>query len=232
MTNTPKKPARGLRGFLFLGAIVFLGGALLWSQGDLISPVQSTSMLVNLSSSDAGFAMVGDGQRPTAATTTTDSAAVADTSTVTAASKTTTSASSDSSVTAASMTLEEFMLALTTAGVDVEAVTATMAAEGRSLDNLLTVVNSGRTTIEELASRLQNTSASTTATSTSEQMPAGEMRQGGESSSLLDFRWDELGSVAYNLWFILATTIVVILLGKPAGWLVNRINRTTKPSIW
>jgi hypothetical protein len=226
MTPTRKNPARGgLRGFLILTIIVVLSGALLWSQGDLISPVQSTNMLLSLSSGEAGFAMAGEGRQmpPASASTTT----TADT-TVAVTTTTTTSTGS--------MTLDEFTAALSAAGVDVEAVAATMSAEGRSLDNLLAVVNSGRTTVAELATRLQasasgqTTSVSTTTTTSSTvgQPPIGER---DESNGLLNFQWNALGSVAYNLWFILVTTILVILAGRPVGWLVNRMNnRTTRTS--
>jgi hypothetical protein len=218
MKRTNKRS--GLRGFVILVAIVVISGAFLWSQGDLINPMQSTAMLISMSSGEAGFAMVGVDAPPRSAETTTaaEDAAVTETSTSESASAETAVETSTAETVAAAtgtITLEEFTIELTANGVDVEAVSATMSEGGRSLENLLTVVNSGRVTVADLATRLKGET-------NTEIIPTPEE---GSSAQLLDLRWDELGSVAYNLWFMLAITAVVIVLARPVGWLVNRIKR-------
>ncbi|MBL8133279.1 MAG: hypothetical protein JNL42_15565, partial [Anaerolineae bacterium] len=131
-----------------------------------------------------------------------------------------TTAAETTTVTAAgAMTLDELTAQLAAAGVDVETVSAEMSAEGRSLENLLSVVNSGRVTVADLAARLNGE------TTTEAQMPPSE-----SSTLLLDLRWDELGSVAYNLWVMLAATLAVIVLARPAGWLGSRVKRAPQTS--
>ncbi len=231
MAHTAKKRS-GIRGFIVLTLIVVVLGGYLWSQGDLISPVETTTMLINVSSSDAaGFAMVGERGTPpdTTASTDSDTTVAAETTAdteVQAEASTTVDAAAEASMettNATALTMDEFVAQLAAAGVDVDAVSASMSAEGRSLDNLLTVVNSGRTTVADLAVRLsgQTVVRDTGSTETS----AGTVPEGG-STSLFDLRWDEIGSVAYNLWFILAVTIFVIVVGRPVGWLINRLKRT------
>jgi hypothetical protein len=220
MQRTNKRS--GVRGFVILVAIVVISGAFLWSQGDLINPMQSTAMLISMSSGEAGFAMVSeDAPAARSAETTTvtaENTAVTETSTSESASAETaveTSTSETVAATTGTMTLDEFTTELAANGVNVEAVSATMSEGGRSLENLLTVVNSGRVTVADLATRLKGET-------NTEITPASEE---GISTQLLDLRWDELGSVAYDLWFMLAITAVVIILARPAGWLVNRIKR-------
>jgi len=235
MAHTAKKRS-GIRGFIVLTLIVAVLGGYLWSQGDLISPMETTSMLVNVSSGEAGFAMVGERGTPPdmAASTDVDTTVAAETAADTAVPAETNStvataaeASTDATSTTA-LTMDEFVAQLAAAGVDVDAVTASMSAEGRSLDNLLAVVNSGRTTVADLAVRLSGQTVvrdtGSTEDSTATAAPTGGA---GGSTSLFDLRWDEIGSVAYNLWFILAVTIVVIVVGRPVGWLINRLKRTT-----
>ncbi|MBK9747793.1 MAG: hypothetical protein IPO91_13560 [Chloroflexi bacterium] len=235
MAHTAKKRS-GIRGFIVLTLIVAVLGGYLWSQGDLISPVETTSLLINVSSSDAGFAMVGERGAPpdttvsdtatTAAETTADTSVDAEVQ-----AETTTTDAADVSITSetattGTLTMDEFVAQLAAAGVDVDAVTASMSAEGRSLDNLLAVVNSGRTTVADLALRLSGQTVVRDTGSTED--TAVTVPEGGEagSTSLFDLRWDEIGSVAYNLWFILAVTIVVIVVGRPIGWVINRLKRT------
>ncbi len=224
MARAQQRPRRRFLGFAVLVVLVITSGVILASQGDLISPIQSTTMLISMSSGEDGFAMVGDRPSPPDSAETITSAAeqpdasVADTSAAVDESAVTETTSEGT------MTLEQFTAELAAAGVDVESVSATMSAEGRSLENLLAVVNSGRTTVADLAVRLSG--ATTDATSTSAE---GAQPLSGESStSLIDFRWDEIGSVAYNLWVMLAATVAVIVIARPAGWLVNRIKRSPR----
>jgi len=202
-----RKSRHNLLKFIALVAIVVALGGVLQQQGDLISPLQSTALLLSLNSGEPGIAPEGDAPVVQAdavsATDTTDSAAQA----------------SDDSTTAAAtetMTLETFTAELAAAGVDVEAVSASMSAEGRSLDNLLTVVNSGRVTVADLAARLNGES-----TSSEDAAPAPS----AESESLFNLHWEDFGSVLYDLWVILAATVIVIILGRPASWLKNRLRR-------
>ncbi len=224
MARAEKRPRRSLRGFLILVALVVISGAILWSQGDLISPVQSTAMVISMSSGEDGFAMISDrsalpGSAETVAETAADAHAEVSTETSVETSSTAAEQPEAAAVTTGTMTLETFTAELATAGVDVEAVSASMSAEGRSLENLLAVVNSGRTTVADLAARLSGDSA----------QPPSETESETESTSLLDFRWEELGSVAYNLWVILAATAAVIVIARPAGWVVNRMKRVQRP---
>lgn len=227
MAHTAKKRT-GIRGFIVLTLIVAVLGGYLWSQGDLISPVETTTMLVNLSSSDdAGFAMVGEREAPPDVAASTESETAAAGTDVQAESSTVVETAAETSTESGSttgLTMDEFVAQLAAAGVDVDAVSASMSAEGRSLDNLLAVVNSGRTTVADLAVRLSGQTVTRDTGSTEDTAAPGS----GDaiSTSLFDLRWDEIGSVAYNLWFILAVTILVIIVGRPVGWLINRIKRT------
>lgn len=198
-----EKSRHSRRSFFILVVVVVLSGVLLWSQGDLRSPLQSTAMLIGLSAGEDGFAMVGEERRPPDMTARTTSAE-------------TNSAAPETA--SGTMTLETLTAELAAAGVDMEALSATMAAEGRSLENLLSVVNSGRVTVAELAARLNGDSTTIAA-------PPAE-----GSAALLDIRWEELGSVAYNLWFMLAATVIVIVIARPVGWLVNRLKRAQPAS--
>ncbi|MBK8020848.1 MAG: hypothetical protein IPK19_05325 [Chloroflexi bacterium] len=221
MARLERKNTNGLRGFIILVAIVILSGAILWAQGDLISPVQSTTLVLSMSSGEPGFAMAEDGALPDREAA--ESSAVEASASESANSAVEASAAQPAEeTTTGTMTLEDFTTALAAAGVDVEQVSADMTAQGRSLDNLLVVVNSGRVTVEDLAARLKGDAPSGTE-------PPADVAEGG-STSLFDFRWEELGSVAYNLWFMLAATVFIIVIGRPAGWLVNRIKRNAKPS--
>lgn len=230
MAHTTKKRS-GIRGFIVLTFIVAVLGGYLWSQGDLISPMETTSMLINISSGEAGFALVGERGAPPdmVASTDSDTTVAAETAADTSAAAAV-PAETNTTVAAASttaLTMDEFVTQLAAAGVDVDAVTASMSVEGRSLDNLLAVVNNGRTTVADLAVRLsgQTVVRDTGSTEDSTATAAPTDRAGG-STSLFDLRWDEIGSVAYNLWFILAVTIFVIVVGRPVGWLINRLKRT------
>lgn len=224
MAQRAQKHRRSIRSFFILVAVVIVGGLVLWSQGDLISPVESTAMLIGMSSGESGFAMVGDRPAPS-------DQAGNDTGTTTVAQTTQgetagTAASTTETVTtttaAGTMTLETFTAELAAAGVDVEAISATMAAEGRSLENLLAVVNSGRTTVADLAARLNGESSTEIRT----------VPENDSSDGLLDIRWDASGSVAYNLWVILAATVLVIVIARPIGWFVRQIKRAPQiPSI-
>lgn len=75
----------------------------------------------------------------------------------------------------------------------------------------------------------QIVTASDESIATEQQMPA----QGGDhssSSSLFDFRWDQIGSVIYNLWVIAAVTVVVIMLSYLSSAFNNRRLRNTHNS--
>ncbi|MCC6615107.1 MAG: hypothetical protein IT320_16640 [Anaerolineae bacterium] len=203
-----RKSRHGLLKLLVLVAIVVALGFALEQQGDLISPLQSTTLLMSLNSDEAGFAPDGDApalqaDAESAAVTTDSAAQVSDDSTT--------------ATTTEAMTIETFTAELAAAGVDVEAVSASMSAEGRSLDNLLAVVNSGRVTVAELAARLNGETAST-----ENSAPAPS----SESDSLFNIHWEDFGSVLYDLWVILAATVIVIVLSRPASWLKNRLRRT------
>lgn len=213
--SVPSKP-NGIRGFVVLVAVVILGGIVLWSHGDLISPLQSSALLLSLSGSEPGFAMVGEAREapaPAAASADTSQAAAEDASLVI------------ETAPAAPMTLETLAAELSAAGVDITALTAQMNAEGRGLENLLAVVNSGRVTVAELAARLQNTQNAPAAEA---QVPPSEVS--AAETGLFDLRWEEIGSVAYDLWFMLAMTVVVIVVARPVGWLVNRLRRSSTAS--
>ncbi|MCC7208431.1 MAG: hypothetical protein IT323_14075, partial [Anaerolineae bacterium] len=185
-------------------------------QGNLISPLQNTALLINVASGGQSFSMVGD-DRALAAPADADEAVSADASVSGLPSATT------ASVSQGTMTLETLTAELAAAGVDVDAVSAKLTAEGRSLDNILAVVNSGRTTVADLAARLQTTTADTSGTSAATAAETGPSEPA--SAGLLDIQWGELGSVAYDLWFMLAVTVVVIVVARPIGWLVNRVKR-------
>lgn len=218
--NTRRTQARqGGLAFAVLVAIVIVSGAFLWTQGDLISPLQSTTLLMELSSGEAGFAMVGEtGTRTEAPTTTTTEQSTTE--------STTSAAEPVVASPVEQMTLETFTAELAAAGVDVEAVTANMTAEGRSLENLLAVVNSGRVSVADLAARLQGETNNAPTSESEGTLPPGE-----GSSELLNLRWDELGSVAYDLWVILATTVLLIVVSRPVGWVVNRLKSVTQSRV-
>ncbi|MBX3082418.1 MAG: hypothetical protein KF716_12350 [Anaerolineae bacterium] len=219
MARTKHHRRRNLRGFLLLVAVVVIGGVILWSQGDLINPLESTVLLLNTSSSANGFAMVGEDRTHVdnaADSSQSDTSASADNLTEV---NTVENPTGDQTAPTETMTLEMLTAQLAAAGVDVEAVSADMKAQGRSLENLLVVVNSGRVTVADLAARLKGES------STSAQAPSEASSDPQVNTGLFDIHWDELGSVGYDLWFMLAVTIVVIVVARPIGWLVNRIGR-------
>ncbi len=198
-----------LRAFIILVAVVIVGGLILWSQGDLINPLEGTLMLIDTSSGRGAIAEETENSPVGAAASAPERAAVAEPVSEPTA--------DHAVVTTGTMTLEALTAELATAGVDVEAVSATMKAQGRSLESLLSVVNSGRVTVAELATRLKVESAGDS------QAPAAE-----DSSELQDIQWDEFGSVVYNLWFILAVTAAIIVIARPAGWLVKQIKRRSR----
>jgi hypothetical protein len=79
--------------------------------------------------------------------------------------------------------------------------------------------------VAELATRLNgesNNSEGSTSTDTE-----GNERDEG-STGLLNIQWNDIGSVAYDLWMMLAMTVVVIVLGRPVGWLVNQIKQAQR----
>ena len=207
---------RNRRGFLILVAVVLVGGLILSSHGDLTNPLETTLLQLNLSSQGDGFTMIGGGPPssvPSGASSESNSAANG----VSASEPAAVPASTGGTMTLATLTAE-----LAATGVDVSAVAASMSAEGRSLDNLVNVVNSGRVTVAELATRLKGE----TAGAGEAQEPSSEGATGrGQSAGLLDVRWDAIGSVAYDLWFILAVTAAVITIRYSIDWLISRFKR-------
>jgi hypothetical protein len=205
-----RKSKNNVLKFLVLGGIVLVLGLVLQRQGNLISPLESTTMLMNLSSGEAGFALGdrtrGSGEAPPNTSGETNTA-------------TTPNDLAAKTAPTVKLTMETFTAQLAAAGVDVSAVSASMSAEGRSLDNLLTVVNSGRVSVADLAARLKGENAN------GEQPPTSGPESG--SQSLFDFHWEDFGSVLYDLWVILAVTLVVIVLERSASWLKNRLHRAT-----
>lgn len=229
MVRQKRKQHQSRRAFLILVVIVLVSGVLLWSQGDLISPLQSTSLLLNTSSDNPGFAMVDESDKPETRTTVGQSDTTGSTESEDTVTESTTQQDTAVQTNTGAMTMDELVAELAAAGVDVDAVSASMTAEGRSLDNLLVVVNSGRVTVADLATRLKgDTASSTGSTATSDENPRPD--DDDNSQSLLDIHLDEIGSVLYDLWFILATTVIVIVLARPAGWLVNRIKHALRIS--
>ncbi|MCA9886007.1 MAG: hypothetical protein KC708_23690 [Anaerolineae bacterium] len=56
----------------------------------------------------------------------------------------------------------------------------------------------------------------------------GRGREGSNNSlSLSDIQWDDIGSVFYNLWLMLAATVLVIIIARPIGWLVKQVRSRT-----
>lgn len=225
MARSTRKTFRIERSFVILVMVVALGGAILWSSGDLISPLQSTELMLGMSG-DPGFAMVGEGgARPERTTETTETQDAEPSEAAI-----TTDASAETTAAVETMTMDAFLVELAANGVDVDAVSAQMSAEGRSLDNLLAVVNSGRVTVAELATRLQPAAVEASDAETSPSESGVNTEAPIENGSgLFDIRWDEIGSVAYDLWMMLAVTVVVIVVARPVGWLVKRLPQSRQP---
>lgn len=59
---------------------------------------------------------------------------------------------------------------------------------------------------------------------------SGRPEGDGETTSLLSFSWDQIGNVFYNLWVMLAATVVVIVVSKPVGWVVKRLKQPRRPA--
>lgn len=205
VASRASKRLTALRSFALLVIIVAVMGGTLWWQGDLISPVENTRLLVNVSSDGNGFAMVGEAEAAR------DSAPEPSTIVETTAPETTIV---EETPVVATMTMEEFVAALTAEGVDMDAVNATMTEGGRSLDNLLAVVNSGRVTVTDLALRLKGEAPTSINPVSAETAP-----------SRYAIHWEELGSVVYDLWVMLAVTAALIVVARPVGWLVKRVKQ-------
>jgi hypothetical protein len=43
------------------------------------------------------------------------------------------------------------------------------------------------------------------------------------SGLLAEIRWDEVGNVFYDVWYIAAATALVYLIGRPIGWFFKQI---------
>lgn len=65
----------------------------------------------------------------------------------------------------------------------------------------------------------------------SEPPARGEMGDKPQESYTLadyfDFSWDDIGSVVYNAWMMLALTVAVIVIARPIGWVVKTAKRVT-----
>lgn len=49
-----------------------------------------------------------------------------------------------------------------------------------------------------------------------------EGRDGGGSMNFWNIQWQDIGSVFYNIWLMLAATVAVIVIARPIGWLMKR----------
>ena len=211
MTRFEQRHRHQRRDFFIFTAAVIISGLLLWSQGYLISPFEGTLLLLNTAADANSLAEETD-------SSTADSGTISPTERG-AVSQPAVEPTAAHGEVPGTMTLEALSTELTAAGVDVEALSADLTTQGRSLETLLTVVNTGRVTVAELATRLIADSAATT-----EDQPAEV------NSELESIQWDEFGSIVYDLWLMLAATIVVIVIARPAGWLAHALKRRTKRS--
>jgi hypothetical protein len=251
--STPNK-RRGIRSFILLLVVVLIGAAALQQSGYLETPLQSALMIVNLASGSDNFAMAGEDRLPppnmSATTTDTDADSddVAEASVQTASTDddsddvaeasvqtaSTSSISTSTQATTGTLTLDAFTAELAAAGVDVNTLSATLAEQGRSFDDMLAVVNSGRISVADLAARLNaessGTATTTTATTTTDAPPERDGDEAGSAGLLSSIRWDEFGSVLYDLWFFLAVTAAVIVIARPIGWLVNHFRPARRPA--
>ena len=214
---TPRRKNKAnTRSFLILVASIVIIGGYLWSQGELISPLKNTNLIMSLSAQDDGFRAVGDAPAQPAAQAESAEPVSAEETNTTAE---TVQEDTEEEPVIEQMTMEDLLAELVAQGVDIEAVTAEFEAEGRSLENLLPVVNSGRVSVEELAIRLRG-----------ETPDYGQPPVEEDHSILSDIHWEELGSVIYDFWIILVVTLLVIVFGRPFGWLMKQLKQTPKPA--
>lgn len=57
---------------------------------------------------------------------------------------------------------------------------------------------------------------------------AGEMPEGGGTMEFWNIQWDSIGNVFYNLWVMLTTTVIMIVIARPIGYLVKHIKPRRK----
>jgi len=57
--------------------------------------------------------------------------------------------------------------------------------------------------------------------------PAGEQGSGGEQASI---NWSQLGNVLFDLWFLCATTAVVIVAQKAGRYLIQQVKQHRQPA--
>jgi len=53
--------------------------------------------------------------------------------------------------------------------------------------------------------------------------------EGGGSTDAITINWSQAGDVAFNLWFLAATTAVIIVVSKFSGFLIRQVRQRRQP---
>lgn len=61
------------------------------------------------------------------------------------------------------------------------------------------------------------------------EMPEGAEFQGRGGEESASINWSSIGSVLFNLWYLAATTAVIIIIQRPLGFLITRIRQRFHP---
>lgn len=89
-------------------------------------------------------------------------------------------------------------------------------------------------TLDTESSDASEPSADATAVTEQRPRPEGLAEDGvmpAMSYTLADyfsFSWDEIGEVFYNLWVMMALTVMVIIVGRPIGWIVKHFQKPAR----
>ncbi len=83
-------------------------------------------------------------------------------------------------------------------------------------------------TLDNSAGATQDTTAAQGDLLTSTGFENAPRNRGNTTYTLVDyfnFSWDTFGGVLYNLWLIMALTVVVIVFARPIGWLIKQFKQ-------
>lgn len=61
------------------------------------------------------------------------------------------------------------------------------------------------------------------------QTPTTGEFQGRGSEESVSINWSSIGGVLFNLWYLAATTAIIVIIQRPLGYLITRIRRRFHP---
>jgi len=85
--------------------------------------------------------------------------------------------------------------------------------------------NTSTTNSTTLNTANQNaSSANASAPTNAQTLPSGGSDR-GEGGGQTSINWSQIGEVAFNLWYLFATTAVIIVIQKGGGYLIGQIKQ-------